>query len=356
VAEDDPSGTARPSPALSVQASRRFAAWLAGTGGSLAFTTFDAGKIFFVGQKPDGQLSFFERTFPRPMGLAAGDGGRRLWLSTLTQLWRFEDFLDPGHEHDGHDAFYVPLSGHTTGDIDIHDLHEDADGRPVFVATLFNCLATIGERSSFVPLWRPRWIDRLAAEDRCHLNGLAMRDGRPAFVTSVGRGNVAESWRERRAGGGVVVDVASGEVVASGLSMPHAPRMVGDALWLQNSGTGELGRVDLATGRFEPVAFLPGFLRGMVVLGGHAVVGLSRPREASGFADLPLARRLAAEGVAPRAGLAVVNLVTGDVEHQVMIEGVVQEIYDIAALPGTRRPKALGFMTEEIRFAIRPGP
>jgi len=65
---------------------------------------------------------------------------------------------------------------------------------------------------------------------------------------------------------------------------------------------------------------------------------------------------LASEGVAPRCQLAVVNLETGDVEHTLAIEGVVQELYDVGALPGVKRPMAIGFKTDEIRFQIRPAP
>ena len=336
-----------------IAGSRLFASWLAGARASLAFTTYDAGRLVFVGLMPDGRLSVFERSFPRPMGL--GLAGGTLWLASLCQLWRFENFLDPGQTHQGHDALWVPVNGHTTGDIDIHDIHGGEDGRPVFVATRFNCVATLDARSSFVPLWRPPWIDRLAAEDRCHLNGLAVEDGRPRFVTAIGRGNVAESWRAARRGGGVVVDVASGEVAAAGFSMPHSPRLHQGRLWLLQAGTGEFGWVDSDAGRFEPVAFLPGFARGLAFVGGHAVIGVSRPRAGSVFDGLPLEDRLRAEGIGADCRIVVVNLTTGDAEHHLLLEGAVREIYDVAVLPGMIRPMALGFLTDEIRFAIRPG-
>ncbi|BBK41487.1 TIGR03032 family protein [Allostella vacuolata] len=339
---------------LEISGSRLFMPWLAQAGASLAFTTYQAGKVFLIGTRADGSLSVFERTFPRSMGL--GIHGQTLWLASLYQLWRFENFMEPGQEHGGHDALYVPVSGHTTGDIDIHDIHAGPGGRPIFVATLFNCLATHDDRHSFVPIWRPPFIDRLAAEDRCHLNGLAMDGTRPAYVTCVGSGNVAESWRQRRRDGGVVVDVASNEIVATGLSMPHSPRLYRGRLWMIQTGTGEFGHIDLASGRFQPVCFLPGFARGLAFTGDHAVIGVSRPRENRTFEGLALNERLTAAGVDPQCRICIVNLRTGDVEHQLMIEGVVQELYDVAVLPGISRPKMLGFRTDEIRFAIRPGP
>jgi len=181
-----------------------------------------------------------------------------------------------------------------------------------------------------------------------------MRDGRPAYATCVAATNVVEGWREHRRDGGLVLDVASGETVARGLSMPHSPRLHRHRLWLVQSGTGEFGHVDLASGRFEPVCFLQGFARGVAFLGDYAVVGVSRPRESRTFVGLALNERLAREGVRPLCHLAVINLVTGDVEHRLTIEGVVEELYDVAVLIGVIRPSALGFRSEEIRFMVRP--
>lgn len=342
-------------PRLALTGSRLFAPWLASVRASLAFTTYQAGKLFLIGVKPDGGLAVFERTFSRCMGLGVGPQGA-LWMASLFQLWRFENFLDPGETRDGADALYVPVAGHTTGDVDVHDIHVGADGRPVFVVTRFNCLATLSDRGSFAPLWRPPFIDRLAAEDRCHLNGFAMAEGRAAFATVVGASNVVDGWRAHRRDGGQVIDVASGEVAAAGLSMPHSPRLRDGRLWLVQSGTGEFGHVDLATGRFEPICFLQGFARGGAFVGDWAVIGVSRPRADRTFAGLALDERLAREGVAPSCHLAVVNLNTGDVEHRLLIEGVVEELYDVAALPGVIRPMALGFKSDEIRFAVKPTP
>lgn len=339
-------------PALAFHGSRLFNSWLKEAEVSLAITTYQAGKVFLIGLKPDGRLSVFERSFARPMGLGVGQG--RFWMSSIHQLWRFENFLAQGETRDGYDRLYVPVTGHTTGDIDMHDIHEDAAGQPIFVATRFNCLATLAERGSFREVWRPPFIDRLAAEDRCHLNGLAVKDGQPAYVTCLSQTNVFEGWREKRRAGGVVLEVPTGEVVSEGLSMPHSPRFYQGTLWMLQAGTGEFGRIDLATGRFEPICFLPGFARGLAFVGNHAVIGLSQPRENRTFEGLMLNERLKAEGVSAQCAVCVVNLRTGDIEHRLEIGGVVTEIYDVNLLAGVTRPKVLGFRNEEIRFTIKP--
>src|SRR5688572_26473946 len=180
-------------PWVEVTGSPGITQWFSEHDVSLAFSTYQTGKLFLVGRHPDGHISVFERTFNRAMGLWAD--GQTLLLSTQYQIWRFENLLQPGQLHLGHDRLYIPQTGHTTGDLDVHDVAIDANGRLVFVATGFNCLATLSARASFAPLWRPPFISGLAPEDRCHLNGLALVDGHPRYVTAVSTTDGRDGWR-----------------------------------------------------------------------------------------------------------------------------------------------------------------
>ncbi|WP_020040575.1 TIGR03032 family protein [Salipiger mucosus] len=341
-------------PPLQLLESPGLAGFLATRGISLAFTTYQAGKIFFVGVNRAGRISVFERTFPRCMGLSVSNG--TIWMSSLFQLWRMENFLDPGQLYQDYDAVYVPVSGHTTGEIDVHDMTEGPDGRPVFVATRMNCLATLDDRHSFVPIWKPPFIDAIVAEDRCHLNGAAFEAGAARYVTCVATTNFRRGWSDRRRDGGVILEVPSGEIVAEGLSMPHSPRLYQGRLWVIQSGRGLFGHVDPRTGAFETVCELPGFARGLGFVGDHAIIGVSGPRKDKTFEGLELNERLAAAGKEPICGVLVLNLKTGEVEHLLEIRGVVSELYDVAVLPGLKRPMALGFMADDIRYVLRPAP
>jgi uncharacterized protein (TIGR03032 family) len=343
-------------PAFEITTSRQFLAWLAEQRLSLALTTYQIGKLFSLGLKANGELAVFERTFNRCMGLCPTADGNGFWMSSLHQLWRFENMLAPGQEQDGFDRLYVPQVGFTTGDCDIHDMAVNAEGRLVFTNTLFSCLATTSDTHSFRSLWRPPFISRLAAEDRCHLNGLAMRDGQPAFMTAVSASDAADGWRERRRDGGVVIDVQANEIVATGLSMPHSPRWYHDRLWLCNSGTGEFGFINLESGVFEPVIFCAGYLRGVAFHGDYALLGTSKARHNKTFSDLPLDEALARRNVEARCGIQVVDLRTGDAVHWIRFEGLVEEIYDVISLPGARNPSLIGFVSDEIRrlIAIEP--
>ena len=146
----------------------------------------------------------------------------------------------------------------------------------------------------------------------------------------------------------------TGRLVASGLSMPHSPRTYRGRVWLLNSGAGYLGSVDPAGGAFTPLAFCPGYLRGLAFWGDYAVVGLSQPRQDKTFGGLALEGELSRRGAEARCGLMVIDLRSGDVAHWLRIEGMVRELYDVAVLPGVTRPMALGFKTAEIQrtFAV----
>jgi uncharacterized protein (TIGR03032 family) len=361
----DISGRALSEPWLNAIGSRYFLDWLAERGISLAFTTYQTGKLFFVGRKLDHSISVFERTYNHCMGMWAAPDAQTIWLSSRYQIWRLERAAAavvphrppvagdeasavPAWAERGYDFAYVPRVGYTTGHVDVHDMAVDGNGRLLFVNTMFGCLATLSETASFQPLWRPPFLSALVPEDRCHLNGLAMRNGRAAYVTAVADSDTADGWRDRRTDGGCVVEVASGQIVCRGLSMPHSPRWYRDRLWLVNSGTGEFGSVELGTGKFEPIAFCPGYLRGLAFVGDFAVVTLSKPRHIT-FHGLALDERLKDRGAEPMCGLQVIDLSTGTIAHWLRLDGsLVTELYDAVVLPGVRQPMSIGFKTNEI--------
>ncbi|MFN4141353.1 TIGR03032 family protein [Aestuariivirga sp.] len=336
---------------FSVSTSRGFTDWLRQHRLSLAVSTYQVGKLFFFGVRPDGRLWIFNRNLGRCLGLAVT--GEDMWVAGDSQILKFVNAMAPGETStEGHDALYVPQAAYFTGDVDAHDLAIAGDGLPVFANTLFNGLSRPSTVKSFELLWQPKFISRTTAEDRCHLNGVALRDGKPAFATVVALSDTFDGWRDRRKDGGAVIDVATGETVCAGLSMPHSPRWHEGRLWLHNSGTGEFGFVDPARSRFEPVAFCPGYLRGLDFAGGCAIAGLSRPRGNRTFSGLALDAALEERNVEPRCGAYVIDLASGAIVHSLTIEGVVQELYDIAVLPGKQQPAIVAPGSPEARRMI----
>lgn len=330
--------------------SRGLAGWLGNNQLSLAISSYQTGRVYLVGSDRQGRVSFYERIFERAMGIA-GDA-QRIYLGGLYQLWRFENILRSNESIQGqYDKCYVPRNAQTIGDVDIHELGICSDGKVVFVNTKYSCLAELSQTHSFRAIWKPPFISRLAPEDRCHLNGLAMVDGKPRYVTAVCRSDTVDGWRDRRQNGGVVIDVETNEIVCEGLSMPHSPRWANGKLWLLNAGTGHLGWVDFATRSFVPLSFVPGFARGLSIVGNVAAVGLSKPRNQR-FEGLQLDDELSKRDTDPWCGVQIVSLTNGDVMNWIRFEGDTTELFDVSFLPGVRHPMMLGLRTSEIRDLI----
>ncbi len=339
-ADSSDGGAQNEAPKVEYSVSAGLAQRLARSNISIAFTSYQSGLLYFVGRNAQGGINVHQAGMPKPMGLCL-DGKNGLTMTAGFQIMRFENVLEPDQRiNDTFDACYVPRRVHVTGGLDAHDVGLDADGNVIFVNTRYNCLATTSDRHSFEKVWQPDFITALVDEDRCHLNGLAMEDGKPRYVTAVSRSDTIDGWRDRRADGGIVIDVDSNEIICQGLSMPHSPRLHGGELWLMNSGTGELGTVDQDKGQFEPRAFCPGFLRGLTFHGNFAFVGLSKPRYKR-FEGLALDQRLQEADSEPWCGVQIIDLNTGACVDWFRIDGAIGELYDLEVIEGAACPMAV---------------
>lgn len=306
-------------------------------GGTILISTYQAGKLVTVGLR-EGKIDVGLTNFEQAMGIAVrGDciavGSRgRFWM-----LRRAAD-IGPNLEPAGRfDDCFLARSCTVTGPIDGHEM--GFLGSELWIAnTLFSCLCTLSEEHSFVPRWIPPFVSQLAAEDRCHLNGLAVDDGKVRYVTALGETDTAQGWRPEKPSGGCLIDVESKEVVVRGLCMPHSPRVHDGKMWVLNSGRGELNTVNPAQGSVEPVASLPGYTRGLAIHRGLALVGLSKVRETATFGGVPIAEKC--DDLV--CGIGVVELKSGKaVASFQFLEGV-DEIFDVQVLPGARNAAVIG--------------
>jgi uncharacterized protein (TIGR03032 family) len=317
--------------------SHGFPTILAGLGASLVVSTYQAGKVVVVGVR-EGKLSFSFHNFERAMGVAVRPG--RIAVGSRAQVW----FLDgapslvPRLEPAGrHDACFLTRSSRFTGEVQGHELAWAGDDLWM-VNTAFSCLCTLHPGHSFEPRWRPPFVSTLAPEDRCHLNGLAMADGRPKYVTVMAETDTPQGWRPVKSTGGCLLDVPSGEPVGRGFAMPHSPRVHQGRVWVLNSGVGRLCLVDPDTGRWEDVAELPGYTRGMAMLGPYAFIGLSKIRETSTFGGVPIADRRDEL----KCGVGAIDLRTGRLAAHLEFLTGVDEIFDVVGLPGSLDPLLSG--------------
>jgi uncharacterized protein (TIGR03032 family) len=344
--KENSSANAGPSPLRSVHTTS-FPAILEQLASSLVVTTYQAGKLVIL-RSDGGVINTHFRAFNKPMGLAVARG--RLAIGTSVDVWEFRNVpavaakIEPAGKHD---ACFLPRAAHVTGDVQIHEMAYVSRSRVApklgyvgddlwFVNTRFSCLATHDPDHSFAPVWRPKFISQLTPDDRCHLNGLGLVDGRPRWVTALGETDTAGGWRQNKKSGGILIDMESNEIVARGLSMPHSPRWHNGRLWLLESGTGSLGYVDLASGRYEPIVKLDGFTRGLEMVGNLAFVGLSQVRETAVFSGIQITERLAE--TERTCGVWVVDIERPQVLAFLKFEEAVQEIFAVALLPGMRFP------------------
>jgi uncharacterized protein (TIGR03032 family) len=305
--------------------------WL---GASLLISTYQAGKVVIARVENDRINTHF-RAFETPMGMACAQG--RLAIGTRGRIWEFRNQQDvarslepPGR----HDAAFLPRNCHFTGNIQVHEIAWGSTDLWI-VNTRFSCLCTIDHDHSFVPRWRPPFVSGLSPEDRCHLNGVAMRDGQPRYVTALGQTDSSAGWRENKRDGGCLIDVDSGSIIADRLSMPHSPRWHDGRLWLLESGLGQISVVDLPTGKRNVVTALPGFTRGLDFAGPFAFIGLSQVRETAVFGGLPIT-----EGARERnCGIWVVDVRNGQSVAFLKFQADVQEIFAVQVLQNVRFPE-----------------
>lgn len=294
---------------------------------TVVMSTYQAGKLMLIGAQ-EGQLDLRYKEFPRPMGMVWEKG--KLYAGLGHGIWQFANYagaagvIDPKGSYD---ACYLPQNIHFTADIDIHEM-EICNDQLYFVNTKFSCLCINDGTSSFKPVWKPPFISLLQPIDKCHLNGFCTRDGEPRYVTALGTSDEPLGWRATKADGGILMDITSNEILAKGLSMPHSPRWHQEKLWVLESGKGALSYYDFKKKKVIQIATLPGFTRGLQMIGDLAFIGLSKVRESVTFSGLPitkLSKRV--------AGVWVVNIKTGDIVSFIEFTDGIDEVFAVSVLP-----------------------
>ena len=302
---------------------------------SVLISTYQTGHLVVVAGH-QGRVTLTFHGFDRAMGVAVKPGA--IAVCTRHEVWFVRSVPDlvPRLEPPGqYDACFLARTAHFTGDLQAHECAWVGDEFWV-VNTLFSCLAALHPQHSFAPRWIPPFVSALAPEDRCHLNGLALVDGQPRYVTALAETDTAAGWRAVKATGGCLLEVPSGRRVAGGLSLPHSPRVDGGQLYFLNSGVGRLERCDPISGQLTPIASVPGVGRGLALHGGFAFVGLSRARPT--LEGVPIV----AQREHLKCGLAVIDLRTGQQAALLEFHAGVEEVFDVQVLPGIRFPFVSG--------------
>jgi uncharacterized protein (TIGR03032 family) len=296
---------------------------------SLVVSTYQAGKLILLRSQGETLNTHFV-SLQKPMGVAYSKGrlsvGSGAHVIDYFNMSNVGPKVEPANTHDG---AFLPRRTHVTGDIDIHEMGFDASDELWIVNTKMSCLCTLDLNHSIVPRWRPPFITGYDLTDRCHLNGLAIRDGKPKYVSALGTSDEPAGWRKNKAFGGMVMDIDSNEMIVEGLSMPHSPRWYRNKLWVLESGAGQLITIDEKTGEKTVVAQVPGFCRGIDFIERYALIGLSEVRETAVFAGLPLTEREQDR----KCGVWIVDIETGQTVGFLVFSGGVQEIFSVQVVP-----------------------
>jgi uncharacterized protein (TIGR03032 family) len=312
---------------------------------SVLISTYQTGHLVVLSAR-DGRLTLVFSQFERAMGIAVKPG--TIAVCTRKEVWFLRDAPDIAAKlpHPGqHDACFLARTSHFTDDIHAHEaawVGAPAGGSEFWIVnTLFSCLCTLHPQYSFAPRWRPPFISALRPEDRCHLNGLAIVNGQPRYVTALAETDTPSGWRAPKHNAGCLIEVPGGRLLTRGLSLPHSPRVDGDQIFFLHSGKGDLAVADSKTGRVTPVAGVPGVARGLAIHGSYAFVGLSKARPTLEGVPIVAGRDKL------RCGLWVVDLRTGVVAAHLEFSAGVEEIFDVQVLPGIVSPYVSGPAAEK---------
>ncbi|MDC1068361.1 TIGR03032 family protein [Candidatus Kapabacteria bacterium] len=318
---------------------------------TVAISTFQAGKLIFISPVDDANLIQLPRTFKKAMGFNIQDDN--MILATDNEVVFFKQNTELARNYpkkpNTYDKMFFPRAVYYTGYLDIHDIYKTND-ELIAVNTSFSCVCKINEHFNFEPIWKPSWISSLESIDKCHLNGLAMENDQPKYLTALGTGDSQQSWRENITKGGVLIDYDSKEIICDGLAMPHSPRLVDGKVLVLESASGEISLIDPKDGKKELIKKVDYFIRGAAIHDDLLFVATSKLRKnSSTFKHLDIAR------ISDSAGVIVIHLKTGAVMHEMKYETSVDEIYDIHLLPETRRPNILNhYSGDQYKQLITP--
>jgi len=302
---------------------------------SVIITTYQAGKLIIIGSSDGKQLNQTPVSLKKPMGVAIQ--GKKMAVACLDEIRFFSSEVNihevvNQEEKIPYDLAFAQRATYHTGILDVHDL-EFGDGMIWGVNTLLSCLSVYDINFSFRPKWKPPFIDRLVPDDHCHLNGMAMENGVPKFVTALSQTNVKHGWRADKMNTGVLMSVPDGKILMDGLAMPHSPRIYNNKLYFLESGTGTLISLDLASNKIEKEFNFGCFVRGLHFYENVAVIGKSKIRETSkDFGDLNV-----------REGSKFAGLIFYDILKKQLVGGInyvnsVEEIFDVKFIENSINP------------------
>ena len=328
---------------------RNFPLWLDQNKCSVVVSTYKKHKLLCLGVQGTGEISLAFVNVLRPMGICYDAPSQTFYTSNVGNVITYINAGEETHSEWGYfDAVFMPTKASLCGDIDIHDLRlgkksDDLQPRLYYISACFNSILMSHDSKPFEVYWTPNFITKTPnglppCEDRCHLNGLALLDGKPKYVTAACTGDHYYAWKEQH-GTGVVIDVETNEIIANELWAPHSPTLYNGKLYIAEAGTGQFGYIDVNEKKFIAKKFIPGFIRGMAFINNYALINTSNDRHDQVFKDIPLGKLLELKNQKAYCGISIVDLQTFDILHRLEFADTNTELYDIAIMPNIKRAR-----------------
>lgn len=327
--------------AVEYRATDGFSEALHQIGVTLHFSSQERGLVGSVWAESEDTLGVLFSHLPNPTGIATSQ--RKLAIATTRDVTVFSPVQNvtlKGRDTP-FDMVFVPVHSFVTGKIDAHDVAWANEEELLVVNAAFSNVSAMDRSFNFRPVWQPPFVEETTRLDMCHLNGFALKDGSIAFATALGETHSRDDWRKTVADGGILMDASINQVVLRGLSMPYSPRLHGDSVLFLNSGRRELCRYHGGADYEVVTPNLPGFARGMTVVGNHAFIGLSKAREVDAFGGSTTSPESEFH-----SGICLVDLNNGNIVSFFELVSGINDVSDVVPIP-VRKAAILGTRMEQ---------
>jgi len=298
----------------------------------LAISTYRSGRILFARVDSGNEIKWLVLKREIPSGIAFDD--RSLSIATIDEIetYSHEDIhyhFNTSKAKSGTELFTyfdtIPIKSYKTGKILCHEIYSSCPESIYFISTRYSAIGRLYREHITPCFWKPPFITEFIGEDLCHMNGLGVSNGQPEVISCLAGTNFTRGWRLFPANSGLLINIKTNKIICSGLTLPHSPRMVGESIYFLQSGLSCLSVLDTNTCDLQSITELPGFARGLAIIGKYAIIGISVIRNSNLWESLPVKVKYPTS----IQSIVIVDLVKGVIISTFVLPGEFYEIFDI---------------------------
>jgi uncharacterized protein (TIGR03032 family) len=225
-------------------------------------------------------LNLTSHIYNQPTAIAFNNenenNNQKLAIATNREIWELGNFPETAKKLEPlgkYDACFVPKNIQVTGNINVLDMGY-IKGELWLINNRFSCLCTLDSNYSFIPRWNADFINKKYGKNISYLNGLAMENNRPKYITSLAESDYINNNINPNINSGIIIDIETDNIILENLSLPNFPRFYQGKLWFLESGKGHLSYYDFQSQKQVIIAQLPCLTTGLDFAGNFAFIGL----------------------------------------------------------------------------------